>query len=180
MSAVHRTGRSFAIVAGVALLVATLVTSDGYGKALPNHQKTAQHKGAGQQAAAVVAQLHAAHTLLLKADHDYQGHRAKAAHEVTEAIHAITGSKHVGAGGQNKAAVNAGGQNKAAANAGAQNGAGQNKGGANKMPQAQSDAHLKQAAQILNTTLAQMPQGHQATAKVQAAITHIGTALKVK
>ena len=175
MSAVHRTGRSFAIVAGVALLVATLATSDGYGKALPNHQKTAQHKGAGQQAAAVVAQLHAAHTLLLKADHDYQCHRAKAAHEVTEAIHAITGSKHVGAGGQN-----AGGQNKAAVIAGAQNGAGQNKGGANKMPQAQSDAHLKQAAQILNTTLAQMPQGHQATAKVQAAITHIGTALKVK
>jgi hypothetical protein len=185
MSELHRAGRSFAIVAGIALLTATVAASPSYGNAIPNPQKANQHKGGGQQAAAVLAQLHTAHALLLKADHDYSGHRAKAAHEVSEAIHAITGHKHVAGAGQNKGGLNVAGQNKGGLNAAGQNNgglnaAGQNNVGAGKMPQAQSDAHLKQAAQILTQALSQMPAGHQATGKVQAAVTHIGTALKIK
>jgi hypothetical protein len=115
--------------------------------------------GANAHAQAVQS-LRQAHALLVKADHDYQGHRAKAAHHVSQAIHALTGQPHHGAG--------AGGAGK-----------GNAAGNANRLPQAESDAHLKQARQLLSTASGKL-NGHTAGQHVTSAITELDTALKIK
>jgi hypothetical protein len=135
-----------------------------------------------------LTQLRAAHALLVhQADHDYQGHRAKAAHQVSAAIHALSGGNNNGAGGGQNQMV--GGKNQqagvnnqqAAAKVGNNQQAGGQAGqGAPKIPQAQSDANLQKAAQMLHTALGQVHSGHQASTHIQTAITEIGTALKVK
>ena len=166
MSRFHRAGSRLALVFGLALIPTAAATP-----ASPAKQQ--QAKAAHAAHAALVTQLHAAHALLVQADHDYDGHRAKAAHEVTKAIHELTGHHNAGAGGQ------AGAKNQqAAGQAGAKN---QQAGGAKqKMPQAQSDAMLQKAAQMLSATVAKMPAGHKSTAHIHTAITELGTALKIK
>ena len=111
-----------------------------------------------------------ARRLLVAADHDYNGHRAKAAHEVTQALKELGyhPKKHsIGFTRQNGALVAA----KAARTAQARV----------HEPQATSDAQLQQAQQLLQGALTRLTSTHpKATANVQTAITEINTALAIK
>jgi hypothetical protein len=132
----------------------------------------------------MVAALHQAHKLLATADHDYKGHRAKAEADIGHAIRELTahhnGGQHGAVGGANKGA---GGQGAAAAVKKAQAGNGgqaAGNGNAPRIPQAQSDAQLKQALQLLTGIHGQLPGGHKAAAHVHAAINELNTALQVR
>jgi hypothetical protein len=130
--------------------------------------------GAAGQAtnAAAVTALHQVEALLASAIHDYDGHRAKAAHLVRQAIHELhphhaTGTKT----GQGKNNVPAKG-NKPNNNG--------NNGNANQQTQAQSDAKLQQAMQALNTIQGQLAHAPKAAAHVQTAVKELTTALQIK
>jgi hypothetical protein len=110
--------------------------------------------------AAQVAELKAARSLLEKADHDYQGHRAQAVHEIGVAIHALQGSHqhhamHKSTGGNNES-------------------------------QAASDAQLRQALKKMKTVESQLQGGSsgghtaKAAAAVKKAIQELETALKIR
>jgi hypothetical protein len=161
MSLLHSRPSQFALAIGLILAVPAVARP-----ASPFRQ-IGKSTATTQQRAAMVAQLHAAHKLLIHADHDYNGNRAKAAHEVSQAIHALTGQHH-----HHKGQVRIFGAN---INKGA------SKGKANpKMPQAQSDAHLKQARQILARVAGKLPPGHKSSANVHNAMRHIQVALQIK
>ena len=162
MSLIHSRARLFAIA------VATVFAMPAVGSAASPFRKVGKvgkSAASTQQHAAVIAQLHAAHSLLIRADHDYNGNRAKAAHEVSTAIHALTGqhhhhhSKNVRLFGAN---IN------------------KKKTAGPKLPQAQSDAHLKQAGQILASAAGRLPAGHKSSANVQAAMQHVRVALQIR
>lgn len=130
--------------------------------------KAATPNNSGQNAGNTTATaLHQAHTLLANANHDYEGHRAKAAAHVTQAIHELAGHQHGANGTGHKGAAGA-----------ANNGAG--RGNGNKEAQAQSDAQLRQAIQLLNGARGQLPNNHKAAAQIQSAITELNTALKIR
>ncbi len=119
--------------------------------------------------AEVIHALRSAHALLIKADHDYDGHRALAAKEVQKALSNL-GHKKPLAG----ASVNTG-------SASATKAAHTGKAGARET-QATSDAQLRQAQQLLQTALPhiQAATHPKAAGNVQAAISQIATALSVK
>jgi hypothetical protein len=120
--------------------------------------------------AQLIATLRSARRLLVAADRDYHGHRAKAAHEVTQALRELgfhPKKPQSGSPAQNGALVAA----KAARTAQART----------HEPQATSDAQLQQAQQLLQGALTQLTSTHpKATANVQTAITEITTALTIK
>jgi len=145
-----------------------------------------------------IAALRTAHQLLAQAKHDYEGHRAKAMHEIHQAIHAML-PNHAKPANGNTTAKGAGSTPNGTTGAGTPpngtKGAGnttngtktpnQGAGGtgaAGKETQAQSDALLKKAQQILQTVHGQMGGKHHAKAKglVQAAIQHLNTALEIR
>jgi hypothetical protein len=133
---------------------------------------SAQAANPAKQAARaqLIATLRSAHKLLVAADHDYNGHRAKAAHEVHQALQEL-GFHHKkpqpGSPAQNAAVAGA----KAAHAAQARM----------HEPQAASDAQLQQAQQLLQGALTQLTATHpKATTNVQNAITEITTALSIK
>jgi hypothetical protein len=110
-----------------------------------------------------IAQLKSIRTVLHNADHDYQGYRAKAVHQVTEAIHALEGIKnppkkpHKPVHGQKSL----------------------------REPQAVSDTQLSQAIQQLQTVQTQLgtsPGNHTVAAgkHISQAIQDLQTALKIK
>ena len=134
-------------------------------------KQIAKSSTSSQQHTVVVGQLHAAHNLLIHADHNYQGNRAKAAHEVNKAIHALTGHHHHTSSNASKGNVKLFGANIGKSTVAKTS---------PKMPQAQSDAHLKQASQLLTGVLGKLPPGHKAAANVQNSIRHIQTALQIK
>ena len=107
---------------------------------------------------AAATAVHQAHTLLANANHDYDGHRAKAAAHVTHALRELGGHHHANAA--NKIAGNNG--NKV------------------REPQAQSDEQLKQAMALLSGVRGQIPNAHKAHGHIQAAITELNTALKIR
>ncbi|MDB5310008.1 MAG: hypothetical protein JWO38_4210 [Gemmataceae bacterium] len=152
MSIFRYFGNRLAVAAGLALVPTAVATPAAPGRTQPVH-----HKGA-HSGSMVASELHAAHALLVKADHDYQGHRAKAAHEVAAAIREIAGTHHHHTGTGNHPAGQA----------------------RTKIPQGTSDAHLTQASQILTAALGKLPAGHKATANIQAAINEIQTAFKIR
>ena len=159
MSLIHSRTRLFAIA------VATVFALPAVGSAASPFRKVGKSAASAQQHAAVLAQLHAAHSLLMRADHDYNGNRAKAAHEVSTAIHALTGQHHHYHTGNVRlfgANIN------------------KKKTASPKLPQAQSDAHLKQAGQILASVAGRLPPGHKSSANVQAAMQHVRVALQIK
>lgn len=146
---------------------------------------SSQGKGKGQskgkgQLQAVIAELHAAKALLEKADHDYEGHRAKAAHEISAAIHELS-ANHKKKPGTGKAQAKPQNPNGKKAAAGAK-GKGSGKGkGKLKEPQAVSDAQLKEAQKLLANALTKMPASHpKAVENIKAAIAELTTALKIK
>jgi hypothetical protein len=132
---------------------------------------------ANSGATAVLTTLHQANKLLATADHDYDGHRAKAAHLIHEALREL-GGHHQQQGMNKGAGANANnGQANKGAGAGANNNG--NNGQANKIPQAQSDAQLQQAVQLL-TGLQGKITNAKAAEHIQTAITELDTALKIK
>ena len=137
-------------------------------RAQPAQQNQVAGKG---QRTEIVTQLRAAHKLLVEADHDYSGHRARAAEEVHKAIHELTGPhqpKPSGSGGAPKGAVTANKPSKGSERS-------------DKEPQANSDAQLQQAQSILQSALGEVnARNPKAAANVQAAIAEITTALSLK
>jgi hypothetical protein len=129
---------------------------------------TKQAKGEWGQ---VVEQLRAAHKLLVEADHDYSGHRARAAEEVHKAIKELTGYHHpkvTQPGTTSTAATSSIKPSKVQQSAGAE-------------AQATSDAQLRQAQTILSGVQGKLnSRHHKAAANVQAALAEITMALSVK
>ena len=121
------------------------------------------------ETAQVVMELKSAQRLLVAADHDYEGHRAKAAEEVHNAIKELAGNHHnkkAQPGSATKAAL--------AKNSSA-------KQPAVHESQASSDAQLRQAEMILQGIQGRMNTHHaKAAANVSAAISEISTALAIK
>ena len=154
-----------------------------------------------------VAELNTTIKLLQAADHDYQGHRAQAIHDIHQAIHALhptaknnkssTKGKQVAgknniAKGKNLAkkpsvigknlAKKPSVKGKNLAKKPSVKGKNSAKGkGANKEPQAVSDAQLKQAISQLNTVRGQLKAAPPAALKsIQAAVKQLQVALTIK
>jgi hypothetical protein len=135
-------------------------------KAAKAAAKAAEKKAAHQFNANVVAELRKAHALLHKGLHDYKGHRVKAVGQINQAIKEL----HVHhKGGKKPGPV-------AKAPAGKK---------VPRLPQAQSDALLKQAEQILHAAhkqliAAKVGYGRRKAAKhVKHAVEQLQKALKV-
>jgi hypothetical protein len=113
----------------------------------------------------IVKELHAAKALLEKADHDYDGHRAKAVHHITEAIHELNGHH----------------QQQHHKTSTAQHTQHHNSGKKMKEPQNVSDAQLREAAALVAKAQSQLGSTHP---KVQAQLTlaekELATALKIR
>jgi hypothetical protein len=110
--------------------------------------------------APLVSELHQTRVLLHQADHDYQGHRVKAMHEIGQAMNALhPHHKHK---------------------------LGVRKGGGGNENQAVSDMQLAQAGKQLQVVLNQLNNGaaNANTAKaamhVQNAMAQLNTALKIR
>jgi hypothetical protein len=127
---------------------------------------TAKH--AGHKDGAELESLRQAHRLLVEADHDYDGHRARAAEEVHKAIKELEGKHHAKKAQAGVAPVVA------------------SKPAAPKEPavheaQANSDAQLRQAQTILQGVHGSLiSRHHKAAPNVATAIAEINTALKIK
>ena len=119
---------------------------------------------------AALENLHKAHKLLVTADHDYDGHRARAAEEVHKAIRELEGNHHhkkVSGTAPVTAPVIA----KPA----------KPKQHAMHEPQASSDAQLQEALQLLAASTTEINSKHpKAAANVAEAIQELNTALKIK
>lgn len=134
----------------------------------------------------VLTGLHQAKTLLETAIHDYDGHRAKAVEELHHAIHELTPHNHnnnnSGNKGHKTGANVAGAAKGNAANAAKGNAA----GGAKQTTtpgetQAQSDAQLKQALQLISGLSGQIPNTHpKAETHLKNAVGELNAALKIK
>jgi hypothetical protein len=133
----------------------------------------------------LVTELRGTMRLLHQADHDYNGHRARAIQHLSRAVNTIHPSTNMGQmNGMNR------GQGNGAAGARAGLGKGGNRTGAangqNKMPQAQSDQHLQQAMQRLTVIQNQISnvgsnQRHaQALNHIQQATQELRVALNVR
>ena len=148
-------------------------TNRGYGKSGMNRVN------ANQNNTAVLTALNSSLTTLANAEHDYNGHRVRAMHEVSAAI------RHMQPAGSR--AVNPGITPGASARVLAGFGAGGNVPRP-RMPQATSDAHLRDALRSLSTIQTRMnTQGQagnrnhvQARSSVQRATQELRLALNVR
>jgi hypothetical protein len=149
-------------------MAGAVLTSLAFAGATMSASAAGQQKNTAATAnpnAQMIMQLKTFRTALQNANHDYEGHRAKAVHEITKAIHALEGTAVP------KAKKNAG--TKGAANKG------------NNEPQSVSDAQLQQVLKGLQTMQSQIgsnPTGTVAEVNtlISVAITELETALKVK
>ena len=121
-----------------------------------------------------VSELNTTIKLLQAADHDYQGHRAQAVHDIHQAIHALHPTAN-----HNKSSATGG---KVTGKTVTAKGKNLSKGqGANKEPQAVSDAQLKQAIAQLNTVQGQLKAAPPAALNsIQAAVKQLQVALTIK
>ena len=111
--------------------------------------------------AAMIEDLKKAHHLLAEADHDYDGHRAKAAEEVHKALKEL-GHHHKPAAGTAKSSPGTGSTG-------------------SKEDQAASDAQLREAHELLVKAETFLTKHHpKAHANIQAAIGEINVALSIK
>lgn len=137
--------------------------------------------------------LHRAHRLLVEADHDYDGHRAKAAESVHKAIEEIeahhraklglTGTAPASSAPVSTAPAKSPVKATAAApgSASVVKGAGAGKGLHDHEAQGVSDAQLRQAQQLLQGSLSEISVRHpHAVAHVEHAIAEINMALKIR
>jgi hypothetical protein len=138
----------------------------------------ALHNAANGATATVTQELHAIKHSLEQADHDYQGHRAKAVQLIGTAIHALHhGQHHTAQAGH--------GNNQNNNNKGQQQNRGQANNNGNRLPQAQSDAILKSAATSLQGVAQQLngtpnPGAAKALVAVGQAVQELQTALAIK
>ena len=122
---------------------------------------------------AALENLRQAHKLLVLADHDYDGHRARAAAEVHKAIRELEGKHHPKkvVSGTTPVPVPTPIIVKPA----------KPKQPAMREPQAASDAQLQEALQLLQASTTEINSKHpRAAANVAAAIRELNTALKIK
>jgi len=133
----------------------------------------------GQNNGQLLSALHSTMARLNQADHDYQGHRARAVHELGQAIHTLQPpSRMTGMANPGPARLAGGNGNRA----------GVGKGQGQRMPQAQSDQHLQAARQTLMTIQTRMSAGgmgasaaHQRVGgHVQRAVQELNTALAIR
>jgi hypothetical protein len=121
--------------------------------------------------AALIKQLRSAHKLLVIADHDYDGHRARAAEEVHKAIRDLEGKNHapkIQTGSTTTPASGTATPQKA-------------RRSGPREPQGTSDAQLNQALAVLKSVQTELNGHHpRAAANVAAAIGQINTALSIK
>jgi hypothetical protein len=144
----------------LSLLVGLAVESPSSAQTIP--PKSAATRG---EKAELVKELRVAHQLLAEADHDYNGHRARAAAEVHKAIRKLVGTHH-------PKTVKPGSTAPVAPPV---------KQPAVHEPQATSDAQLRQAQAILLGVQTQLKAHHpKAAANIKAAIVEINTALSIK
>lgn len=168
---------------GLVIVAFTFMAGNGNPLSAQNPANQGKNKNNKNQQNPVSVELHSAKQLLESANHDYAGHRANAAHEVSLALHQI--NHPGGAQGQKPNGGNGGN----GANAGKKNGNNPAKAknnakvGQGKMtePQAVSDAQLKQAAQIITVAMGQLPPAQvQAKTHLQSALREISTALTIR
>jgi hypothetical protein len=176
------------------------------GTSVDTHTPTAGSAGHAGTGSAVMA-LHKAHMLLSRANHDYDGHRARAAEHVSLAIHELSGHHHAGqhpgagptAGGVGNQTTAGTGTSTAvthhtaaaahhtATGTTTAGGFGRHTsavgavgGTAHHEPQAESDAQLHQALKVLNLVHGKMPGHPNAAEHVGVAIHEIHRALEVR
>jgi hypothetical protein len=130
---------------------------------------------ANQNNGQLVSELHSTMLLLAQAQHDYQGHRVRAIHQIGNAIRTLE-----------PASVRRNQANAASSIANIGNANGTGAGNKNRMPQATSDGHLQTALQRLNTIENQLTNfgstSHHARARldVQKAIQELNLALNIR
>jgi hypothetical protein len=131
-------------------------------------QTTVAPPASGTQKHAALENLRQAHKLLVEADHDYDGHRARAAEEVRKAIRELEGkqrAKKVRTGATPAVTVKPA----------------KVKQPAMLEPQATSDTQLQQALQLLQAAVPEVNSKHpKAEANVAKAIQELTIALKIK
>jgi hypothetical protein len=126
--------------------------------------RPAQSDGPYAQA---IAQLRTTRALLHQANHDYKGHRVKAMHDITQAIHALLPAHH-----PHRTGTTTGQPAKTA------------QGQGNNEPQSVSDGQLRQAIQQLQSVRSSLGSSQNgniatATAAIGRAIQELQTALQV-
>ena len=125
----------------------------------------------------MVSSLHSVVGHLHKADHDYDGHRVQAIHQLDQAIHTLQPGAGVGANRANGVGTASNQAHLGATNAGAP-----------RLAQAESDAHLRQAHQELQMLEARISGGagglaahhQQAHNHIQQALGHLNSALATR
>ncbi len=137
---------------------------------------------------AIIARLRAVHMSLARVNHDYQGHRVQAMHQITMAIRQLSHrSMNYGGGSGFAAGMNNGrGMGMRGGGGGLGGGAGGRRGGG-LMNQAQSDGIMSQALRTLQgigmqlTSQGTNTMGHaRASGHVQVAIRELNTALSIR
>jgi hypothetical protein len=149
--------------------------NNGANRGAMNQQRQNNHQ--------IVSEIRGTMLILTQADHDYNGHRVRAIHQLQLAAHSMNPNRG-GGGGAGNAGGAAGNRGAGRGNGGGARGAART--GANKMPQAQSDQHLQQALQRLGTIENQLAnvgtnQGHAtAMQHVRMAMGELRTALNIR
>jgi hypothetical protein len=152
-----------------AILAGGLVIAPVSASAPPKASSGKGSTAAAGNTSTVVTGLHQAKTLLDTAIHDYDGHRGKAVEELHHAIRELTPHTHKANGGNAAGAAKANG------------GGGAKQTTTPGETQAQSDAQLKQALELLSGLSGQIPNTHpKAEAHIQTAIAELNVALKIK
>jgi hypothetical protein len=161
----------------------------GYGSGYRNRYYGRRYGYGRSQGAnrGIVARLRSVHIQLARLDHDYQGHRVRAMHQVSMAIRQLSHRSMIYRGTGFAAGMNNGramgmGRGGLGGRAGGLAG-----GGAGRMSQAQSDARMGHALRVLQGVNMQLSSqggfsnGHaRARGHVLQAIHEIGVALSVR
>jgi len=138
---------------------------------------------------AIIARLRAVQMSLARVNHDYQGHRARAMHQITMAIRQLSHRSMIYGGGAGFAPGMNNGQAMGMRGGGGGLGGGGVGGrrGGQLMNQAQSDAVMSQSLRTLQgigmqlTTQGSNTMGHgRASGHVQMAIRELNTALSIR
>ncbi len=157
-----------------AIVAIILVTTTPADAAKINNKSKGNGTNTSSLFSTQVAELNTTIKLLQAADHDYQGHRAQAVHDIHQAIHAL----HPTAKNNNSSTKSGQVTGKKSSVKGKNLAKGK---GANKEPQAVSDAQLKQAISQLNTVRGQLKAAPpSALNSIQAAVKQLQVALTIK
>ena len=157
-----------------AIVAIILVTTTPADAAKINNKSKGNGTNTSSLFSTQVAELNTTIKLLQAADHDYQGHRAQAVHDIHQAIHAL----HPTAKNNNSSTKSGQVTGKKSSVKGKNLAKGK---GANKEPQAVSDAQLKQAISQLNTVRGQLKAAPPAALNsIQAAVKQLQVALTIK